>query len=160
MSCPRTSRTPAVVVAGALVPMSSVVGWTTTRSIALTIRVSSPSPSACQHQEDGLTHNQTSLDLFTQSKIWHLKKRAGEKEMFPIQLMWPYVAFAECLHDEWQCSNGLCIPEQRRCDGHFNCYDMTDEYNCGKRMLDQGTPLFLEQSCASQNSTVVHFSLF
>lgn len=37
---------------------------------------------------------------------------------------------SECLHDEWQCSNGLCIPEQRRCDGHFNCYDMTDEYNC------------------------------
>ncbi|XP_077517817.1 uncharacterized protein LOC144128350 isoform X3 [Amblyomma americanum] len=37
---------------------------------------------------------------------------------------------SECLHDEWRCSNGLCIPEQRRCDGHFNCYDMTDEYNC------------------------------
>ncbi|XP_075743091.1 uncharacterized protein LOC119169689 isoform X2 [Rhipicephalus microplus] len=37
---------------------------------------------------------------------------------------------SECLHDEWRCKNGLCIPEQRRCDGHFNCYDMTDEYNC------------------------------
>ncbi|CAG0891508.1 unnamed protein product [Darwinula stevensoni] len=35
-----------------------------------------------------------------------------------------------CLQDEWQCQNGLCIPGEKRCDGHFNCYDHTDEFNC------------------------------
>lgn len=37
---------------------------------------------------------------------------------------------SECLEGEWKCANGLCVPSKRRCDGHFNCYDMTDEYNC------------------------------
>ncbi|XP_023240132.1 uncharacterized protein LOC111638618 isoform X2 [Centruroides sculpturatus] len=37
---------------------------------------------------------------------------------------------SECLEGEWKCANGLCVPSKRRCDGHFNCYDMTDEYDC------------------------------
>ncbi|UYV60196.1 hypothetical protein LAZ67_1000378, partial [Cordylochernes scorpioides] len=37
---------------------------------------------------------------------------------------------AECLPEEWRCGNGLCIPLARRCDGHANCYDMTDEFDC------------------------------
>ncbi|XP_054155738.1 uncharacterized protein LOC128953173 isoform X2 [Oppia nitens] len=37
---------------------------------------------------------------------------------------------SECLDGEWQCANGLCIPESRRCDGHFNCFDMSDEMHC------------------------------
>ncbi|XP_003699331.1 uncharacterized protein LOC100882646 isoform X2 [Megachile rotundata] len=35
-----------------------------------------------------------------------------------------------CLDDEWTCSNTLCIPVDKRCDGHMNCYDHSDEYNC------------------------------
>ncbi|XP_012257602.2 uncharacterized protein LOC105686915 isoform X1 [Athalia rosae] len=35
-----------------------------------------------------------------------------------------------CLDGEWTCSNGLCIPVVKRCDGHMNCYDHTDEYEC------------------------------
>ncbi|XP_015601678.1 uncharacterized protein LOC107270833 isoform X2 [Cephus cinctus] len=35
-----------------------------------------------------------------------------------------------CLDDEWTCSNTLCIPLVKRCDGHMNCYDRSDEYNC------------------------------
>ncbi|XP_029177489.1 uncharacterized protein LOC114945430 isoform X2 [Nylanderia fulva] len=35
-----------------------------------------------------------------------------------------------CLEDEWTCSNTLCIPLKKRCDGHMNCYDHSDEYNC------------------------------
>ncbi|XP_071627386.1 uncharacterized protein [Temnothorax longispinosus] len=35
-----------------------------------------------------------------------------------------------CLDAEWTCSNTLCIPLEKRCDGHMNCYDHSDEYNC------------------------------
>ncbi|XP_066601705.1 uncharacterized protein [Prorops nasuta] len=35
-----------------------------------------------------------------------------------------------CLDDEWTCLNTLCIPLDKRCDGHMNCYDHSDEYNC------------------------------
>ncbi|XP_076635138.1 uncharacterized protein LOC143348586 isoform X2 [Colletes latitarsis] len=35
-----------------------------------------------------------------------------------------------CLDDEWTCSNTLCIPLTKHCDGHMNCYDHSDEYNC------------------------------
>ncbi|XP_076167127.1 uncharacterized protein LOC143146583 isoform X2 [Ptiloglossa arizonensis] len=35
-----------------------------------------------------------------------------------------------CLDDEWTCSNTLCIPLNKHCDGHMNCYDHSDEYNC------------------------------
>lgn len=35
-----------------------------------------------------------------------------------------------CLDDEWTCVNTLCIPMEKRCDGHMNCYDHSDEYNC------------------------------
>lgn len=37
---------------------------------------------------------------------------------------------SKCLDNEWQCGNSLCIPYIKRCDGHFNCYDHTDEHNC------------------------------
>uniref|UniRef100_T1IV70 Uncharacterized protein n=1 Tax=Strigamia maritima TaxID=126957 RepID=T1IV70_STRMM len=35
-----------------------------------------------------------------------------------------------CLVDEWRCKDGLCVPKEKLCDGHFNCYDMTDELDC------------------------------
>ncbi|XP_068085529.1 uncharacterized protein [Anabrus simplex] len=35
-----------------------------------------------------------------------------------------------CLPTEWRCGNQLCIPEVKRCDGHMNCYDRTDEHDC------------------------------
>ncbi|XP_076756668.1 uncharacterized protein LOC143426859 isoform X3 [Xylocopa sonorina] len=35
-----------------------------------------------------------------------------------------------CLDDEWTCLNTLCIPLEKHCDGHMNCYDHSDEYNC------------------------------
>lgn len=35
-----------------------------------------------------------------------------------------------CLDNEWTCSNTLCIPLYKRCDGHMNCYDHSDEFDC------------------------------
>ncbi|XP_014488491.1 PREDICTED: uncharacterized protein LOC106751818 [Dinoponera quadriceps] len=35
-----------------------------------------------------------------------------------------------CLENEWTCSNTLCIPMNKHCDGHMNCYDHSDEYDC------------------------------
>lgn len=37
-----------------------------------------------------------------------------------------------CLDDEWTCKNTLCIPLVKHCDGTMNCYDHSDEYNCGE----------------------------
>lgn len=37
---------------------------------------------------------------------------------------------SQCLEDEWRCADGLCIPNIKRCDGHMNCYDQSDELNC------------------------------
>lgn len=37
-----------------------------------------------------------------------------------------------CEEGEWRCTDSLCIPSVKRCDGHWNCYDHSDEDNCGK----------------------------
>ncbi|XP_026669251.1 uncharacterized protein LOC108624914 isoform X2 [Ceratina calcarata] len=40
------------------------------------------------------------------------------------------VEVEHCEDNEWTCLNAMCIPVEKRCDGHMNCYDHSDEYNC------------------------------
>ncbi|XP_017897256.1 PREDICTED: very low-density lipoprotein receptor-like [Capra hircus] len=35
-----------------------------------------------------------------------------------------------CLSGQWQCRNGLCIPDSWRCDGVDHCGDASDEQGC------------------------------
>jgi len=48
-----------------------------------------------------------------------------------------YVIFiagvVECDGDEWQCVSRQCIPIESRCDVKQDCYDESDELNCGKK---------------------------
>ena len=39
------------------------------------------------------------------------------QKMFLLELI--HNNFTGCLQGEWQCSNGLCIPETRRCESVF-----------------------------------------
>lgn len=37
---------------------------------------------------------------------------------------------SECLDSEWRCHDSGCIPLSKRCDGHSNCFDNSDERDC------------------------------
>jgi len=46
---------------------------------------------------------------------------------------------AECSSDQFQCPNGLCIPDGWLCDGDNDCGDNADEQNCGGSTPSPGT---------------------
>ncbi len=35
-----------------------------------------------------------------------------------------------CNESEFNCRNGLCVGMERRCDGHLDCADKSDEVDC------------------------------
>lgn len=39
---------------------------------------------------------------------------------------------AFCKKDELECANHECLPHDLWCDGHLDCSDNSDEWNCGK----------------------------
>lgn len=42
---------------------------------------------------------------------------------------------SSCVDDEWQCRNSRCVPAEARCNGTPQCYDKSDEMNCGTYAL-------------------------
>jgi len=41
---------------------------------------------------------------------------------------------AECAYYEFACNDGACVDDRRRCDGHYDCRDRSDELDCGSRL--------------------------
>lgn len=42
---------------------------------------------------------------------------------------------ANCKKDSFLCRNGRCISEKKRCDDVNDCFDSSDEQDCGKSTL-------------------------
>ena len=42
-----------------------------------------------------------------------------------------YTATADCNYDEFTCYNGDCEPLSFKCDGYYDCTDISDEESCG-----------------------------
>ena len=51
---------------------------------------------------------------------------------FPTTRVAMTTGYGYCLFWQFQCRSGQCIPAGDRCDGVYDCYDHTDEYNCRK----------------------------
>ncbi|XP_065291448.1 basement membrane-specific heparan sulfate proteoglycan core protein isoform X4 [Dermacentor albipictus] len=52
----------------------------------------------------------------------------------------------ECEPGQFQCGDGSCIDFRRRCDGHYDCNDYTDEQNCGAPQCDTAGSLSPQRS--------------
>ncbi|XP_075540320.1 terribly reduced optic lobes isoform X24 [Dermacentor variabilis] len=57
----------------------------------------------------------------------------------------------ECEPGQFQCGDGSCIDFRRRCDGHYDCNDYTDEQNCAcgynQFRCPDGTCLSVRKRC-------------
>ncbi|XP_077509167.1 basement membrane-specific heparan sulfate proteoglycan core protein-like isoform X46 [Amblyomma americanum] len=55
----------------------------------------------------------------------------------------------ECEPGQFQCGDGSCIDYRRRCDGHYDCNDYTDEQNCGAPRCDVAGSLSADRSSST-----------
>ena len=52
-----------------------------------------------------------------------------------------------CGKNQYECKNGICIPEPQTCDGIDQCGDATDELLCGECLLSSHAVLSSPSNC-------------
>ena len=63
-----------------------------------------------------------------------------------------------CAVEEFECADGTCIPADRQCDGFADCWDRSDEINCGWYSKLSIHALFLHE-CSSK-ALLIAFASF
>lgn len=51
---------------------------------------------------------------------------------FFVFFFFAFFARSDCLADQFRCNSGYCIESFRLCDGAIDCFDRSDESDCGK----------------------------
>ena len=71
-----------------------------------------------------------------------------------------FVSFEEkaesgCKKGQFNCSDGsMCIEENWKCDGDFDCLDHSDEKNCGERTHEPTMCSKTDFTCASKDQCI------
>lgn len=55
-----------------------------------------------------------------------------------------YEEWIKCPEGEFSCENGPCIPMERRCDGHIDCPESSDEFDCRKLLKKAATTNYIQ----------------
>ncbi|XP_072037009.1 G-protein coupled receptor GRL101-like [Amphiura filiformis] len=67
-----------------------------------------------------------------EAQIWlkFASDRSGGRRGFSFRLNQVRIGQYECLENNLNCGNGLCVDESARCDGFNDCFNLVDEFDC------------------------------
>lgn len=69
--------------------------------------------------------------------------RCSTAKMLQFQVFSSVSVATECSPSHFKCRSGRCVLASKRCDGHLDCDDHSDEDNCGETsdMWQRGVPV-------------------